>query len=192
MSSLKHRRQLLFLTFFHLTKTTPWQISNENVWPWKLLPMKVTKDIFSLNANCHCNIFTKKLNSLCVLLRKSILSKMTSTKTYKNKNGHHFLRLTFKVIQLFCLAQKDSFTPKVLKLHFVSVKNGSASIWYVAHSTFDIEAESCLTVTNCNFRTFRVKESFWAKQQSCITLKVSLRKWCPFFVFVCFSGCHFT
>ena len=35
-------------------------------------------------------------------------------------------------------------------------------------------------------------ESFWAKQQSCITLKVSLRKWCPFFVFVCFSGCHFT
>ena len=37
--------------------------------------------------------------------------------------------------------------------------------------------------TNCDFRTFRVKESFWAKQQSCITLKVSLRKWCPFFVF---------
>ena len=45
---------------------------------------------------------------------------------------------------------------------------------------------------DCDFRTFRVKESFWAKQQSCITLKVSLRKWCPFFVFVCFSGCHFT
>ena len=77
-------------------------------------------------------------------------------------------------------------------MHFVSVKHGSVSIWNVAHSTFDIEAESCLTVTNCDFRTFRVKESFWAKQQSCITLKVSLRKWCPFFVFVCFSGCHFT
>ena len=110
----------------------------------------------------------------------------------KGKLKHHFRKLTFKVIQLCCLAQKDSFTPKVLKLHFVSVKHGSASIWYVAHSTFDIEAESCLTVTNCNFRTFRVKESFWAKQQSCITLKVSLRKWCPFFVFVCFNGCHFT
>ena len=95
-------------------------------------------------------------------------------------------------MQLCCLAQKDSFTPKVLKLHFVSVKHGSALIWYVAHSTFDIEAESCLTVTNCDFRTFRVKESFWAKQQSCITLKVSLRKWCQIFVFVCFNGCHFT
>ena len=47
-------------------------------------------------------------------------------------------------------------------------------------------------MTNCIFRTFRVKESFWVKQQSCMTLKVSLQKWCPFFVFVCFSGCHFT
>ena len=37
-----------------------------------------------------------------------------------------------------------------------------------------------------------MKESFWAKEQSFITLKVYLRKWCPFFVFVCFSGCHFT
>ena len=69
-------------------------------------------------------------------------------------------------------------------MHFVSVKHGSASIWYVAYSTFDIKAESCLTVTNCDFRTFRVKESFWAKEQSCITLKVSLQKWCPFFLFV--------
>ena len=132
----------------------------------------------------------KKLNSLGVVLRKSILSKMTSTKTNKNEKWTP-LPKTFKVIQLCCLAQKDSFTPKVLKLHFVSVKHGSASIWYVAHSTFDIEAESCLTVTNCDFRTFRVKESFWAKQQSFINLKVSLRKWCPFFDFVCFSGCHF-
>ena len=42
-----------------------------------------------------------------------------------------------------------------------------------------------LTWTKCNFRTFEVDESFWAKQQSCITLKVSLRKWCPFlFLFV--------
>ena len=61
----------------------------------------------------------KKLNSLGVLLRKSILSKMTSTKTYKNKNGHHFSRLTFKIIQLCCLVQKDSFAPKVLFIDFV-------------------------------------------------------------------------
>ena len=101
------------------------------------------------------------------------------------KNGHHFQILTFKVIQLCCLAQKDSFTPKVLKLHFVSVKHGSASIRYVAHSMFDIEAESCLTVINCDFRTFRLKESFWVKQQICITLKVSLQKLCPIlFLFV--------
>ena len=99
---------------------------------------------------------------------------MASTKTNKIEKRTPLPRLTFKVIQLCCLVKKDSFTPKVLKLHFVSVKHGSASIWYIAHSTFDIEAESCLTVTNYNFRTFRVKESFWAKQQSCITLKVSL------------------
>ena len=113
-------------------------------------------------------------------------------KQTKTKMGHHFWKLIFKVIQPCCLAKKDSFTPKVLKLHFVSVKHGSALVWYVAHLTFDIEAELCLTVTNCNFRTFRVKESFWANQQSCITLKVSLWKWCLFFVFVCFNGCHFT
>ena len=48
--------------------------------------------------------------------------------------------------------------------------------------TFDIKAEPCLTETKCNLRTFGVNESFWAKQQSCISQKVSLRKWCPFFV----------
>ena len=29
-------------------KTTPWQIPNENVWPGKLLPINVTKDLFSV------------------------------------------------------------------------------------------------------------------------------------------------
>ena len=115
----------------------------------------------------------KKLNSLGVLLRKSILSKMTSTKTYKNKNGHHFRRLTFKVIQLCCLAQNDSFTLKVLKSQFVTVKHDSASISNVECATYHIEAEPCLTERKCNFRTFGVNKSFWAKQQSCITLKVS-------------------
>ena len=134
----------------------------------------------------------KKLNSLGVLLRKSILSKMTSTKTNKTKNGHHFRGLTFKVIQLCCLVQNDSFTLKGLKSQFVTVKHDSASISNVECATYRIEAEPCLTETKCNFRTFGVNESFWAKQQSCITLKVSLQKWCPFFVFVCFSGCHFT
>ena len=45
--------------------------------------------------------------------------------------------------------------------------------------------------TNCNFRTFRVEESFWTKKQSCKLLKVDITKWRPFFVFVCFNGCHF-
>ena len=112
-------------------------------------------------------------------------------KCIESKNGRHFERLTFENTQLCCLAQKDLSTPKVLKLNFVSVKHGSASSWYVAHLTFDIEAESYLTVTNCDFRTFGVNESFWTKQQSCITLKVSLRKCCPFFVFVCFNRHHF-
>lgn len=30
--------------------------------------------------------------------------------------------------------------------------------------------------TNCDFRTFSVKESFWGKKQNCITLKISLWK----------------
>ena len=30
------------------------------------------------------------------------------------------------------------------------------------------------------------------KKQSCITLKVGIKKWRLFFVFVCFSGHHFT
>ena len=108
-----------------------------------------------------------------------------------SKNGQNFRRLTFKDIQLCCLAQNDSFTLKVLKSQFVTVKHDSASISNVECATYHIEAEPCLTETRCDFRTFRVKESFWAKQQSCITLKVSLRKWCPFFDFVCFSGHHF-
>ena len=75
----------------------------------------------------------------------------------------------FKIIQLCCLAQKDSSTPKVLKLHFVSVKHDSALISNVERATYHIEAEPCLTETKCNFRTFEVDESFWAKQQSCIS-----------------------
>ena len=45
--------------------------------------------------------------------------------------------------------------------------------------------------TNCIFRTFRVKESFWTKKQSWILSKVDIKKWRPFFVFVCLNGCHF-
>ena len=122
----------------------------------------------------------------------AIFVKWHPLKQTKTKNGHHFRRLTFKVIQLCCLAQNDSFTLKVLKSQFVTVKHDSASISNVECATYHIEAEPCLTETKCNFRTFGVNESFWAKQQSCITLKVSLWKWCPFSVFVCFDGCHFT
>ena len=41
-------------------------------------------------------------------------------KCIKSKNRRHFEKPTFKVIQLCCLAQKDSSTPKVLKMEFVS------------------------------------------------------------------------
>ena len=42
--------------------------------------------------------------------------------------------------------------------------------------------------TNCIFVTFRVEESFWTKKQSCKFSKVDIRKWRPFFDFVCFNG----
>ena len=50
-------------------------------------------------------------------------------------------------------------------MNFVSVKDGSASISNVAHATFYIEAEPCLTETKCNFRTLEGDECFWTKQQ---------------------------
>ena len=60
------------------------------------------------------------------------------------------------------------------------------------HCTFSLQSLiMAQQKTNCNLRTFRVKESFWAKNQSCITLKVGIKKWCLFFVFVCFSGRQF-
>ena len=90
-------------------------------------------------------------------------------KWIESKNGCHFEKPSFKDIQLCCLVQKDSSTLKVLKLNFVSVKHGSASITNVARATFHIEAEPCLTETKCNFRTLGGDESFWAKQQSCIS-----------------------
>ena len=46
--------------------------------------------------------------------------------------------------------------------------------------------------TNCNLRIFRVEIWFRAQEQNFLLEKVSLRKWCPFFDFVYFSGCHFT
>ena len=68
-----------------------------------------------------------------------------------------------------------------------------AEPWY---ETLNIQSAIFLIMaqpkTNCVFRTFRVKESFWTKKQSCITLKVGIKKWRLFFVFVCYSGCHFT
>ncbi len=90
-------------------------------------------------------------------------------KQTKTKIGHLFRRLTFKVVQLCCLVQKDLLTPKVLQLHFVSVKHDSAPISNIECATYHIKTEPCLTETKCNFRTFRVDESFWTKQQSCIS-----------------------
>ena len=77
----------------------------------------------------------------------------------------------------------DDFVSKM------ALKNASF-VWKMGFGWFVFS--TTVTETKYNFRTFGVNESFWAKQQSCITLKVSLRKWCPFFVFVCFNGCHFT
>ena len=90
-------------------------------------------------------------------------------KCIESKNRRHFEKSTFEYVQLCSLTQKDSSAPKVLKLHFVSVKNDPASISNIVLLTFDIKAEPCLTETKCNFRTFGVDESFWAKQQSCIS-----------------------
>ena len=54
-------------------------------------------------------------------------------------------------------------------------------LWY---ETLHIQSAIFLIMAqpkrNCVFRTFRVKESFWAKKQSCITLKVGIKKWCLF------------
>ena len=44
--------------------------------------------------------------------------------------------------------------------------------------------------TKCIFRSFKVDESFWTKKQSCKFSKVDIKKWCPFFDFVCFNGRH--
>ena len=125
-----------------------------------------------------------------MLFRKLRLKNWLPLKQTKTKNKRHFFMPTFKVIQLCFFVQNHIFTLKVLKLHFVSIKNGSASISNAVHWMFNIKAEPRLTETNCVFRTFRVKISFWTKKQSCTTLKVGNKKWCLFFVFVCFSGCQ--
>ena len=57
---------------------------------------------------------------------------------------------------------------------------------------YNKETEPCSVEANCDFRSFRAVESFWTKQQSFISKKVGHPNWCPFFDFVCFSGCHFT
>ena len=108
---------------------------------------------------------------------------MASTKT--NKNKRHFFIPTFKFIQLCFFVQNDSFTLKVLKTQFVF---GWAMTLHIQSEIFLFMAQPKI---NCVFRTFRVKESFWTKKQSCITLKVGIKKWCLFFVLVCFSEGQF-
>ena len=121
-----------------------------------------------------------------MLFRKLRLKNWHPLKQTKTKNKRHFFIPTFKVIQLCFFDQNDSFTLKVLKCNL-----SLAEPWY---ETLHIQSAIFLFMAqpkiNCVFRTFRVKESFWAKKQSCITLKFGIKKWC--LVFVCFSGCHFT
>ena len=57
---------------------------------------------------------------------------------------------------------------------------------------YNKETEPCSAKAKCDFRSFRAVQSFWTKQQRFISKKVGHQKWCPFFYFVCFSGCHFT
>ena len=57
---------------------------------------------------------------------------------------------------------------------------------------YNKETEPCSAEAKCDFRSFRAVKSFWTKQQSFMSKKVGHQKWCPFFDFVCFSGCHFT
>ena len=57
---------------------------------------------------------------------------------------------------------------------------------------YNKETEPCSAEAKCDFRRFRAVKSFWTNQQSFISKKVDHQKWCPFFDFVCFSGCHFT
>ena len=90
-------------------------------------------------------------------------------KNASNKKKRPLSKTNFLRFTTLLLAQKDSSTPKVLKLHFVSVKHGSASISNIVLLTFDIKAEPFLTETKCYFKTFGVNESFWARQQSCIS-----------------------
>ena len=115
-----------------------------------------------------CRDSKKKFCTMSFFVNPGLV-KWRPLKQTKSKNGRHFEKPTFYDIQLCCLVQKDSSTSKVLKLPFVYVKHGSESILNVAHSTFDIQAEPCLTETKGNFRTFGVDESFWTKQQSCIS-----------------------
>ena len=129
----------------------------------------------------------KKTILYIVVFCKYILSKMASTKRNKNKKANTTFRLpTFKVTQLCFFVQNDIFTLKVLETQLVSVKRGSALILNIQWTVFDIEAEPFLKETKCNFRTFRVKISFWTKKQSCITLKVGNGKWCCYFFVFCF------
>ena len=51
----------------------------------------------------------------------------------------------------------------------IESKHDSVSISNVECGAFHIETEPCLTETKCNSRTLGVDESFWAKQQSCIS-----------------------
>ena len=57
---------------------------------------------------------------------------------------------------------------------------------------YNKETEPCSAEAKCDFRSFRAVKSFWTNQQSFIPKKVGHQKWCPFFNFVCFNGCHFT
>ena len=106
----------------------------------------------------------------------------------KTKNGRHFFISTFDNLQLcfFCTRFLHYKGPNIAICFWLGLQYG----------TLHIQSEMFLIMaqpkTNCNFRTFRVEESFWTKKQSCKLWKVGKKKCSPFFVFVRFNGCHFT
>ena len=110
---------------------------------------------------------------------------MASTKTNKNKKQMSLFYTNFWSFTTLLFCSKWFLHSKGPKKCNLSLAEPWYETLHIKSAIFLIMAQP---KTNCVFRTFRVKESFWSKKQSCITLKVGIEKWCLFFVFVCFSG----
>ena len=109
----------------------------------------------------------KQLSIWRIVQNRCPFLKMASVKTNKIKNQTALWKTSF--LRYTSLLLGPLSTPKDLKLPFVSAKHGSAYVSNVEYARFNINSEPCSTETKGNFRTFGVDESFWTKQQSCIS-----------------------